>query len=136
MYGLCATTICMHSFHSAIYSFHSTFWKQRHSRGCTKPGTNSRHKHERKEPVQVTHLFFFVKLPLFFFLAAQLKTSAHWRVVQSPSRHLSDFCSSWQSCLRSSGLGWFVPFFFFFFWLKAFFLNDSVSIKMQKLSKN
>lgn len=71
---------------------------------------------------------------LFFLLAAQLKSLAHWKVVWSPSGHLSS-CYPWQPCLRSSGLGFFVSFFFFFWW-KAFFLGDLTSTKIEKPCKD
>lgn len=77
---------------------------------------------------RVIHLYLFHELALLL-LAAQLKSSAHRRVVRSPSGHLSNCCSSWQPCLRSSGLGLFVPLFF---WWKAFFLDDSTSRKIEK----
>lgn len=98
------------------------------SRGCTKTETNSGHKLCRGGSLSSWHIPASFTSFLFFSLAAQLKTLAHWRVVQSFSCHISNWCSSWQPCLRSGGLLWCASVFR----LKAFFLNNWVSIKIEE----
>lgn len=134
LYWLCAITVYINSSCSVIcfvvvgFFFFLFCFLEMRSRGCTKTETNSGHKLWRGGSLSSWHIPASFTSSLFFSLAAQLKTLAHWRVVQSFSCHISNWCSSWQPGLRSGGLLWCASVFK----LKAFFLNNWVSIKIEE----